>query len=383
MKRFSALVAALMLSFALAVPAFAASDTEADMPSLSDFKSHYGSWFVWRRTSAFGTDAFELLCDPISVSGSSYSLGNSHTYSSSPFQVNYIADSNGANYFYACVFPVPLRGTTGLWSDLPSFPVGSSLSTYCGALRVYSNGRLSSSVYLSLASAYSSSDHFISFGNSSTSSSGSSTDTFSSFTFSSPFYSYPFAFRQTTPTTSSGFALFGGLNDVVVPPSDFLSSSTLSLSSTRVLVGTSSFNSYPYGFTIPSSSLGLVIVSKPSGSFITDVSLFAAKSNLSFSLLVPSRFLHDVKVGDWLSDSPEDLQKALTNEFGIDSSTLKDSKDNLNSWNSTSSVDSDVSSTASGLLGGVFQNLGTFLFSVSLLCFGAVVIRMLIKKAVS
>ena len=90
----------------------------------------------------------------------------------------------------------------------------------------------------------------------------------------------------------------------------------------------------------------------------------------------------DVKLGDWLSDSPEDLQDAITNQFGIDSGTLENSKDNLNSWNSSSSVDSDVASGAFGLLGGLFQNLGTFLFSVSLLCFGAVVLRMFIRKAV-
>lgn len=47
------------------------------------------------------------------------------------------------------------------------------------------------------------------------------------------------------------------------------------------------------------------------------------------------------------------------------------------------SVDSDVASGASGLLGGLFQNLDTFLFSVSLLCVGAVFLRIVLRKAVS
>ena len=47
------------------------------------------------------------------------------------------------------------------------------------------------------------------------------------------------------------------------------------------------------------------------------------------------------------------------------------------------SVDSDVASGASGLLGGLFQNLDTFLFSVSLLCLGAVFLRIVLRKAVS
>ena len=76
------------------------------------------------------------------------------------------------------------------------------------------------------------------------------------------------------------------------------------------------------------------------------------------------------------------MHVVISNEFGVDSDTIKDTKDILNSWNSSSSVDSDVASGASGLLGGLFQNLGTFLFYVSLLCFGAVVLRMFIRKAV-
>lgn len=47
------------------------------------------------------------------------------------------------------------------------------------------------------------------------------------------------------------------------------------------------------------------------------------------------------------------------------------------------SVDSDVASGASGLLGGLFQNLDTFLFSVCLLCLGALFLRIVLRKAVS
>ena len=44
-KRFAALVAALVISFSLSVPAFAASD-EAAMPSFADFKAHPDSLFL-------------------------------------------------------------------------------------------------------------------------------------------------------------------------------------------------------------------------------------------------------------------------------------------------------------------------------------------------
>lgn len=121
---------------------------------------------------------------------------------------------------------------------------------------------------------------------------------------------------------------------------------------------------------------------QPSSSPVYSASSFNTTGSFAFSLLVPSSWLSDVKIGDWLSNSPEDLQKVIINEFDIDADTLKDAKDYLNIWKNTSSVDSDVASGASGLLGGLFQNLGTFLLSVSLLCFGAVVLRMLIRKAV-
>ena len=381
-KRFAALVAVLMLSFSLCTPCFAAFENEVDMPSLDDFYNHYGSWFVWRRATLSNFPYYELLCSPISVSGSSYSLPYSVSYSTNAFDVSYLADDSGKSYDYACAFPLPLRGASGYWSDLPSFPVGSGMRIQTCSVRIYSTSAQPSGTYGFLTSSFSSSDRILSFGNSSGSSSGSSTDTLDSFTFSSPFYSYPFAIRESTSSSASGYVLQGGDNAFIVPPSNYSNDAVLHLGSTRFLRGTKSFVPYPAGYTIPSSDIGFVFVKPPSSSPVYSASSFDTTGTFAFSLLVPVSRLPDVKLGDWISDSPEDLQDAITNEFGIDSGTLKDSKDNLNSWNSASSVDSDVASGASGLLGGLFQNLGTFLFSVSLLCFGAVVLRMLIRKAV-
>lgn len=380
-KRFAALVAALIFVFSLSVPAFASTDTEADMPALNDFYSHHGSWFVWRKVN-YGVDCFELLCSPIVVSGSSYKLPYSVTYSTDAFDVSYLADDSGTAYDYACAFPYPLRGASGLWSELPSFPVGSSFSPETSVVRVYSTSDQPSGTYGFLTSSFSRSDRILSFGNTAGSSSGSSTDTLDSFSFSSPFYSYPFAIRDTTSTSASGYVLKGGDSSFVVLPTSYSNFTYLTLNSNRYLLGTHSFVPYPSGYTIPSSDIGFVFVKKPSSSSVYSASAFDTTGSFAFSLLVPASRLPDVKLGDWLSKSPEDLQDAITNQFGVDSGTLENSKDNLNSWNSTSSVDSDVASGASGLLGALFQNLGSFLFSVSLLCFGAVVLRMLIRKAV-
>lgn len=382
LKRFAALVSALMLSVSLCTPCFAAFETEVEMPSLDDFYNHYGSWFVWRRATLSNFPYYELLCSPISVSGSSYSLPYSVSYSTNAFDVSYLANDSGKSYDYACAFPLPLRGASGYWSELPSFPVGSGMRMQTCSVRVYSTSSQPSGTFGFLASSFSRSERILSFGNTSGSSSGSSTDTLDSFTFSSPFYSYPFAIRDSASSSASGYVLQGGDNAFIVPPSNYSNDAVLHLGSTRYLRGTHAFVSYPSGYTIPSSDIGFVFVQQPSSSPVYSASAFDTIGSFAFSLLVPASRLPDVKLGDWLSDSPEDLQDAITNEFGVDSGTLHDSKDNLNSWNSTSSVESDVASGASGLLGGLFQNLGTFLFSVSLLCFGAVVLRMLIRKAV-
>lgn len=381
-KRFAALVAALILVFSLSVPAFGASDTEAVMPSLDDFYSHHGSWYVWRRLSPHGVPSYELLCSPISVSGSSYTLPYSIPYSTNAFDVSYLVDGLGTSYDYACAFPYPLRGASGLWSELPSFPIGSDSSGQYASVRCYSTSAQPSGTYGFLTSSFSRSDRILSFGNTAGSSSGSSTDTLDSFSFSSPFYSYPFSLRKSASSSASGYVLEGGDSGFIIPPERHSRVLYLNLSATRYLLGVNSFVPYPSGYTIPSSDIGFVFVKKPSSSPVYSASAFNTTGSFSFSLLVPTSWLPNVKLGDWLSNSPEDLQKVIIDEFDIDSDTLKDSKDYFDSWNSTPSVDSDVASGVSGLFHGIFQNLGSFLFSVSLLCFGAVVLRMLIRKAV-
>ena len=383
LKRFAALFASLMVSFSLCIPCFAGFETEAAMPSLDDFYSHHGSWYVWRSGTISGLSFYELLCSPISVSGTSYSLPYSVSYSTNAFDVAYLAGDSGESLYYACAIPLPLRGASGYWYELPSFPIGSGLQPDICSVRVYSTANQPSGTFGFLTSSFSRSDRILSFGNTAGSSSGSSTDTFDSFAFSSPFYSYPFAIRRSSSSSASGYVLQGGNNNFIVPSPGYLSTRDLDLGATRYLLGTYDFVSYPSGYAIPSSDIGFVFVQKPTSSPVYSASAFDTTGSFAFSLLVPASRLPDVKIGDWISDSPEDLQDAITNQFHIDSGTLKDSEDILNSWNSSSSVDSDVASGASGLLGGLFQNLGTFLFSVSLLCFGAVVLRMLIRKAVA
>lgn len=386
-SRVGALLSALCLSFSLMLPfASAASDTEADMPSNDDFLFHRGSWFVWRiRNHSAGT-FYELCASPIYFD-SSGNLDSSRSVpfsykSSSYFDIGVISGSD-LRYYYACALPVPCAGVSGLWSELPSFPVGSTaIGNLSCCVSLYScSSWLDSSYYISLSPCSSFNPSTVSFS----SSIGSSSDSISAAEFPTPLYSFPFAFRSETSSNRTSYTVQGGDNSCI----NFSRSQQLwvSFKTNKFLVKPDVFSSYPSTYSCPSSDLGLVVVkqaSAPSGGTLNSASAFSPSTSFKLipTLLVPVGMLPDVKLGDWISDSPEDLQKALTNEFGIDSGTLKNSKDNLNSWNSTSSVDTDVASGASGLLNGIFQNLGTFLFSVSLLCFGAVVIRMFIRKAV-
>lgn len=389
LKRFAALVAALCLSCSLMLPfASAASDTEADMPSVADFQAHSGSWFVWRVRTVTRYSYYELTASPIlfSSSGSVSSSSSFSNYAPTLFDVNLLSGSS--NFGFACSFPVPFNGVTGKWSELPSFPVGRGSTSSHAMVSLYSASPLSSYACF-LSPAYSASDRL----NYYSTASGDETDSFVSASFASPFYSYPFAFRVNSSSNTRSYSLEGGNSSCInfsSPPISLSSSdSLLTFATSRFLAGTSTFVTPSFGYSCPSSNLGLVLVntsSVGSGSLITSASQFAFSSEfvvLVPTLLVPVGMLPDVKVGDWISDSPEDLQGALTNEFGVDSGKLKDSKNSITDWSNTSSIDSDVASGASGLLNGLFQNLGTFLFSVSLLCFGAVVLRMLVKKAVS
>lgn len=379
LKRFAALVAALMLSLALCVPCFAA---EASMPSESDFRSHPFSWYVWRTCDLHdGYSRYELISSPISLSGSVLS-GSGFSYSFSVNSRKFVPDDNSSD-FYNYGFPslAEPRGSCGSWSYYPSFPIGSR--NFPSALfRVYTG----SSEFQSYFGSVCPSPESFYLSNFPVTISGYGEVPVTSFSqWIYPVVRGPY---RSGNTFANDWVVFSGLDNAVVMDSSSANGRVFGPKYCPVVTsgylnwgvsGWKTFDAhFPDSYNFPSSDarFWLVNPSDLTGSF---------SGNFACSLVVPSFLLpSDVEVGDWISQGTMDkLQDQLVNDFDINSDTLKNSKDNLNSWSSASSVDSDVASSASGLLGGVFQNLGTFLFSVSLLCFGAVVLRMLIHKAVS
>lgn len=91
-----------------------------------------------------------------------------------------------------------------------------------------------------------------------------------------------------------------------------------------------------------------------------------------------------LEVGDSFPapDQFDSLRDSLLDKYDVEKQ-IGDTDSYLDeAINGFHSVDSDLASGASGLLGGLFQNLDTFLFSVSLLCLGAVFLRIVLRKAV-
>ena len=82
------------------------------------------------------------------------------------------------------------------------------------------------------------------------------------------------------------------------------------------------------------------------------------------------------------NDAFENLRDNLLDQFPEVGDNIENGKDTIQGWNDTETVDTDVASTSISVLNALFQNLGGFLFIVSLMVFGSVVLRMLIRKAV-
>lgn len=383
-RRIGASFAAFLMICCMTAPALAEVHNWPASPSYSDFLSHHGSWYVWKTSSIDGEPAFELICHPITE------YGDTNT-SNVRFPAYYSTDSRTFSYTNSdttttllTAIPYIPFGASGYWSELPSFPVGSGTSySHCAYVRIFPvvrDGALSSiddifsdtSIHCFLTSAFSSSG--------SSFSSSDSTSILDDFPVFVPNNVFIAGSKTDTSSNHTSFVLEDGAINFWATP---FNSKKVDLASSH----TSSHSMRPFaqGASIPSSELGFVFFKDPGSGFHAYASEFDV-SNLGFyaSLLVPKALLPaDVKVGDWISHGSMDkLQDQLLNDFDVNSDTLKDSKDNFDSWQNSNTIDTDVADTGLNILNALMQNVGQFVFIVSLLCFGAVVLRVLIRKAV-
>lgn len=387
-RRFGASLFALLMVCCLTAPAFASGNNWPSSPSAVDFYNHSGSWYVWRsvskNNSGLSYTAYELLSSPLFES-SSYSnwaaSGFPRSYSTSSSSYGYTMPSGTTKYLMYSLPYIPM-GHSGYWSDLPSFPVGQSYNSSSAYVRFYPvhSGSLSNisdifndkSVYCfltssGLASGSSFSDQY-------------TNEIINSYPVYVPSYLFPFGSRTSSSSNVNSYGIVGGDNVFWSNPSD---SRGVNLGSSHM--SNSNMSPFPVNFSIPSSDIGFVFAKRPTSSgVITNPSAFDVTLDFVATLVVPSSLLpSDVKVGDWISHGTMDkLQDQLVNDFDVNSDTLKNSKQNFDSWQNSNTIDTDVADTGLNIINGLMQNVGQFAFVVSLLCFGAVVLRVLIRKAV-
>lgn len=172
------------------------------------------------------------------------------------------------------------------------------------------------------------------------------------------------------------------------------SSSTTLLQDCSQIVATTAFNfSDIYGSNglslLPIKTLynlssdHLVLAVAPQG-FTGSTAFLEVTAEVSF-FVDANKLPAGLQVGDEFpanTDAFDQMRDTLIEQFPEASENIKNGKDTLTGWNDTETVDTDVASSAMSALNAMFQNLGSFLFIVSLMVFGAVVLRMFIRKAV-
>lgn len=378
-RRIGASFAVLLMICCMTVPALAAEWPAS--PSSVDFYNHSNCWNVWKRTVIRGIGGYELICEPMIQYDSTDTPSTSfNSYSTNSSTVSF-TDSSGVEHIYMYALPYIPASQTASWPDLPSFPVGEP-SNVCGVVRLYPVIR---SGYLSNISDVFSDRSVFGFLTSWPSYSSSSfSDLYSTFSLDQyPIYVpsniFLFGDRTNSSTNHVSFGIENGDNDFWASP---FNANYLKLSKSHL--STSDYRSFPSNFSIPSSEVGFVFCKDPRPGYFTSSSSFDLTLSFAATLWVPDSLLPaDVKVGDWISKADVvSLQDQLVKDFDVNSDTLKDSKQNFDSWQNSNTIDTDVADTGLNIINALMQNVGQFAFVVSLLCFGAVVLRVLIRKAV-
>lgn len=213
-----------------------------------------------------------------------------------------------------------------------------------------------------------------------------------------------------TAGNSSNYTSVGGYSSAVAPdiyltdasfpsePSSFINIGPLWVTVGKTYrVALSSFQNivtgWPYSSSV-SPTLGVGLSTAYLTNLASDRLVMGVRVNdgsycmmtAEFSFWVDaSKLPSGLKVGDEFpadTDAFENLRDSLIDQFPEAFENIENGKDTLTGWNDTQTVDTDVASFAMSALNAMFQNLGSFLFIVSLMVFGAVVLRMFIKKAV-
>lgn len=358
-KRFAALVAALVICLALCIPCFASNNAQWRKWVVTDSKQF---------TNESGTMSTYFQLTPF-LDGNVYAA----TISSHPSAVQFSSSASSNSWvsylLYCDNYPdwwrsaVPLGARSYVQVDVKSF---SRSDTYTGSRTPLSSGKL-----------------------------------------------YVFdrnnALVVGSISVGSGTAANGFISTVGAPSAFFLTGSSsvdsVSASAISFSVGDSLvfspndlFNVVPgFPFSGSPSFDNVRFASLPLANLSSDTIVFGVLAGN----LPAKRYFHataeitywvdanklpaGLQIGDEFpadTDAFDQLRDELLDQFPEAAENIENGKSTLTGWNDTETVDTDVASSAMSALNAMFQNLGSFLFIVSLMVFGAVVLRMFIKKAV-
>lgn len=370
-KRFAALVAALVICSALCMPCFASNNAstkkwvvadERDLKNESGSMSRYllltpyvggaqyaATFRTIGQTVLRSTDDFrDIWVSPVNYPDwwrSSIPLGAVSYLHISSLVVQSLSDTDGTSFAsLAGVYFYPLNSTYSLDCTVSYSSSALALQGVFASYPVYYNY-----VSSSASTQFQNTSFYIPVASSGTGTAYYNLSTVKQICFSSvfqadvlpyiaPYYEPGFSTLPTMYNLSSDQLIFA----VAPCPLDY------------------SLRSRDYSFDLTCSAV---------------ISFWVDANKLPAGLQVGDEFPADTDAFDQLRDD-------LIDQFPEASDNIENGKDTIQGWNDTETVDTDVASTSISALNALFQNLGGFLFIISLMVFGAVVLRMLIRKAV-
>lgn len=369
LKRFAALVAALVICSALCVPAFASNNASSQkwvVVGERDMRNEMGTYSRYLHLTPY--QGGEIYATTISSYVASLNINPS---SSAPEPTNCMTWLLPLNYPDWWRAALPLGNRAYIQFDSPQIvrnSTGSSISSF--DVFAFSRSQASYfdfSVDRNQPTSSNTSDTLVVFRN------DSPLFPLSSGIIDGSFGSSPLA---------SGVSLQVGSSSLVYSLQDFYQlypafwsvSGTYSGFSYTSIAGLSNLSSDDLilGVTLPTfpaSESGYILTVSVAISFWVDA------NKLPAGLQVGDEFPANTDAFDQMRDD-------LIDQFPEAFENIQNGKDTLTGWNDTETVDTDVASTSISALNAMFQNLGGFLFIVSLMVFGAVVLRMLMRKAV-
>lgn len=367
-KRFAALVAVLMLCASLCVPAFASNNASSQkwvVVDERDMRNEMGTYSRYLRLTPY--QGGEIYATTISSYVASLNVTPSASAPPPTHFMTWLVPLNFPDWWRAAL---PLGNRAYIQFDSPQIVRNSSGSSI--------------SSFFVFAFSRSQASYFDFSVDSSKPSSSISSDTSVVIRNDSPLFPMASDIIEgslSSSTTASGVSLKVGSSSLVYSLQDFYQ-----LYPTFWSVGSNSGFSYApvAGLSNLSSDdlvLGVTLPTFPASEFAYILTVSVAISFWVDANKLPA----GLRVGDEFpanTDAFDQMRDDLIDQFPEASENIQNGKDTLTGWNDTETVDTDVASSAMSALNAMFQNLGSFLFIVSLMVFGAVVLRMFIRKAV-